>query len=83
MSDDQIKTIVEGAFKPFSCATLFDDYGEKLKLKVRNNRDDIWSTECATDLVRDEDGLKNFLQTCRQAIEGQGLHLDPWDFAIP
>lgn len=82
MSDDEIKTIVESAFKPFSCATLFDDYGEKLKLKVRNNGNEILPIECPTDLVRDENGLKSFLEACRQEIEKKGFCLDPWHFAV-
>jgi hypothetical protein len=70
MSDDEIKITVEGAFRPFSCVAKIDDYGEKLRLRVRGREKRVilepaW---CSLDLLRDESRLKDYLDACRTEI---------------
>jgi hypothetical protein len=69
MSDDEIKAIVEGAFRPFSCVAKIDDYGEKLKMRVAKPRQDlILEVEVPFDQLRDSQGLEDGLDSCRAEI---------------
>jgi hypothetical protein len=77
MSDDKIKTLVEGAFQPLRCKAEIWDYGAKLKFKVYDQNNQI-VYEVPLAVLSDKGNLDAMLQGSRADIQGKGITLDAW-----
>lgn len=83
VSDDEIKIVVDGAFRPLRCDAEIWDCGEKLRFRVRDQKNCIVYdvARLSLDLVRDKNDLESFLCSCRAEVQNKGFTLDPWKFA--
>jgi hypothetical protein len=80
LGDDEIRRIVEGAFRPLRCVAEIRDYGQKLRFRVFDENDvGVLRMDSAVlrDL-RDQQNLRNVLSAARETVEEKGFRLDPW-----
>jgi hypothetical protein len=78
--DEEIRAIVEQAFRPLRCVAEIWDYEQKLRFRVFDNNDvGVLRMESAVlrDL-RDEQNLRNVLSAAHETVEEKGFRLDPW-----
>jgi len=80
LSEQEITTAVQGAFRPLSCVAKREDHGEKLKVRVRDKNGVIQlEVHCHDpDSLSDKRKLDSFLQEMRESIKSKGIALDPW-----
>ena len=85
LSNDEIRTIVEQAFRPLRCVAEIWDYEQKLRFRVFDSNDvGVLRMDSAVlrDL-RDAQNLRNVLSGARETIEEKGFRLDPWTLSRP
>ncbi|MGB5196444.1 MAG: DUF1652 domain-containing protein [Candidatus Deferrimicrobium sp.] len=79
-TDDEIKAIVEAAFRPLRCVAEVRDYSSKLRFKVFDDKDRgiVEVTDLVLRNLRDESQLRNVLVGVRQRVVEKGFRVDPW-----
>ncbi len=78
-TNEEIRAIVAGAFKPLGCTVEpWDDYGEKLRVKVREADGKEKVLKITFRHVRDDANLTTVLERFREELQEEGYHLDPW-----
>jgi hypothetical protein len=84
-SDDEIKEIIQQAFKPLRCVAEIWDYGEKIRFRVYRPDDKplIQYSELTMRQAQSDRSLSDLLTEARQRVEEKGHHLDPWQFPLP
>jgi hypothetical protein len=80
LSKDEIKTAVEGAFRPLRCFVVIWDYDRQLKFSVWNDEKmvrmfaSVW-----VERLCNRDYLESYLLSARDRVEEQGYTLEPWN----
>lgn len=80
---DEIKEIVERAFRPLRCVAEIRDYGQKLRFRVFD-QNDVPIFSCPELLIhtpQDDAQLTAVISQARTEIEGKGVSLLPWSAA--
>jgi hypothetical protein len=80
-TDEDIKMIVEGAFKPLRCVAEVWDYQFKLRFKVfdENKKGIIQVPDLSLRGLREESQLRDVVLQARRAVMEKGFDLDPWE----
>lgn len=78
-TDDEIKVIVEAAFRPLRCIAEVWGYDSKLRFKVFDDKDRGIVEVSAFVLrnLRDEAQLRDVLAGVRQRVVEKGYRVDP------
>lgn len=79
-TNDQIKEIVEGAFKPLRCVAEIFDYDKKLRFRVfdANSQPIVTVPDLVLSLIRDNEQLAAVVNQARERIEEKGFALSAW-----
>lgn len=78
LTNDQIKDIVEHAFRPLNCVAQITDYDHLLKFKVidAEGNEILKKSDTVVEEVRDETNLREVLSVVREHMKDQGFRLD-------
>lgn len=78
--DQEIKTVIERAFRPLRCVAEIWDYDQKVRFKVfdANDRDVIEVPSLVLREPRDDSNLRSILSAARAAVEEKGFRPEPW-----
>lgn len=81
-TNDEIKAIVEAAFKPLRCVSEVWDYDYRLRFRVFNEQDRgiVEVPDLVLRNLRDESQLRDVLTAARQRVTEKGFCLDAWEF---
>ena len=79
-TNEEIKAIVEAAFKPLRCVAEVWDYDYRLRFKVFDEKDRgvVEMPDLILRNLRDESQLRDVLTIVRELVREKGFHLDPW-----
>jgi len=80
-TNDEIKAIVEGTFRPLCCFAEIWHYQEKLRFQVSDSNGQAVLThkQVILDHVREDGGLVSLIEEMRARIEEKGYSLDKWE----
>lgn len=80
-TDDEIRAIVEAAFRPLRCIAEVWDYDSKLRFKVFDDKDRgiVEVSDLVLRNLRDEAQLRDVLAGVRQRVVEKGYRVDPWE----
>ena len=81
-TDDDIKLIIEGAFKPLRCVAEVWDYGERFRFWIYGPNDKILIqfSELTMREAHSDGSLLDLLIEVRRRAERRGHQLQPWHF---
>ncbi len=79
-TNDEIKAIVETAFKPLRCVAEIWDYDYRFRFKVFDEKASgiVKVPDLILDKLRDESQLRDVLAGVRERVTEKGFRLDPW-----
>lgn len=79
MTNDEIVTAVQDAFRPLRCVAEIWDYDAKLRFKVfdANDRGVVEVPSVVLRTVRERKDLGSVLAAARTAVEDKGFRLEP------
>jgi hypothetical protein len=82
LTNDEIKAIIEQAFKPFHCVVEIRP-NDQVRFKVMDKKIRLYASPGFAEgfplsNVRTKDLLKAFLMRARAQLEADGRSLDPW-----
>lgn len=80
-TDDEVKAIVEAAFRPLRCIAEVWDYDYRLRFKVFDDKDRgiVEVSDLVLRNLRDEAQLRDVLAGVRQRVLEKGYRVDPWE----
>gem|GEM_PF-2040712 len=80
-TNEEIKAIVETAFKPLRCVAEVWDYDQKLRFRVFDEKDRgiVRLPSLVLRNLRDESQLRDVLSVVRERVQERGFHLDRWE----
>jgi len=80
LTNEDIKSVVEGAFFPLRCGVEIWDYQDKLRFRVfgPGGKPLINFPKLVLRHVRSEKSLASIIGQVRERIEARGHTLDPW-----
>lgn len=80
-TDEDIRAVVESAFKPLRCVAETWDYEHRLRFKVfdENEQGVIEVPDVALRSLREESQLRDVILQARRAITEKGIQLDSWE----
>jgi len=80
-TNDEIKAIVDAAFKPLRCVAEVWDYDQKLRFKVFDERDRgiVEVPRLVLRNLQDDSQLRDVLTEARRWVIEKGFRLDPWE----
>jgi hypothetical protein len=80
-TNEEIRRVVELAFKPLRCVAEVWDYDHKLRFRVFDPQDRgiVVMPDLVLRNLRDEDQFRDALNAAREAVEEKGFRLDPWE----
>ena len=83
LTNTEIKTIVESAFRPLRCIAEVWDYDQKLRFKVFGPDDKgiIKVPELVLRKVRKKSELYASISLLRERVEGKGFDLLAWSLS--
>lgn len=83
LTNSEIKTIVESAFRPLRCVSEFWDYDQKLRFKVFGPDDKgiVEAPELALAQARERTHLHETITLFRERVKEKGLNLQPWSLS--
>lgn len=81
LTNEEIKSAVEAAFRPLRTVAEIWDYETKLRFKVFNDNDEgiIENPNTPLRFLREKRELFQLISSVRTAIENKGFSLDTWD----
>lgn len=79
-SNEEIRQIIEDAFKPLYCGVDVFDFDAKVRFKVfDSNMTSIFACPgLMLSALHDDNNLRAVLEQARESIAQQGFALDPW-----
>lgn len=79
LSDNEIRAVVETAFRPLRCVVEVWDYDQKLRFRVfdSNDRGVLKVPRLVLRELRDKSNLQSVLSTARATVEEKGFRLEP------
>ena len=79
-TNEEIRRIVEGAFRPLRCAAEIWDYEKKLKFRVfdRNDQPVVTFPEELMVPLQSDTHLAALLTQARERVQTKGHSLDDW-----
>lgn len=80
LTNQQVRSAVEGAFAPLRSVAEFWDNDQKLRLRVFDSKDKIVLAypEQVVGAIRDVESLRAFLEMLRGQVQTKGYRLGPF-----